>query len=122
MRVYWLLLIILLGFSCKEKSNELPDPLAAGWKGQAVCEVLEENKEMRVLKCTFQPGVGHEKHYHPPHFGYTLRGSTFRITDEEGTREVDVSTGVNWSNEEESQHEVLNIGDSTGVFLIYEWK
>ncbi|WP_092444704.1 hypothetical protein [Winogradskyella sediminis] len=52
--------------SCKNQSP-LPDPLQAGWKGHAVCEVLEENKELRVLKCTFEPGVGHEKHYHNPH-------------------------------------------------------
>lgn len=62
-----------------------------------VCEVLEDNKELRVLKCTFEPGVGHEKHHHNPHVGYTLAGSKFRITDYEGTREVDVPAGYSFS-------------------------
>ena len=47
---YLVMLLLLLG--CKEKQT-LPDPLKAGWKGKAVCEVLENNKELRVLKCTF---------------------------------------------------------------------
>ena len=107
--------------SCQEK-NTLPDPLEAGWEGESVCEVIEENDKLRTLKCTFPPGVGHEKHYHPPHFGYTLVGSTFRITDNKGTREVNVKTGTHFSKEIESTHEVVNIGDSTAVFLIMEPK
>ncbi len=71
----------------------MPDPLQAGWNKNAVCELLEENESIRVLKCTFEPGIGHEKHYHKPHFGYTLAGSNFRIIDVEGTKEVSVATG-----------------------------
>jgi hypothetical protein len=111
----------IVTLSCKHK-NLLPDPLEAGWKGHAVCEVLEENKELRVLKCTFEPGVGHEKHFHDPHFGYTLAGGKFRITDTTGTREVDVPTGYGFSNDEFISHEVLNIGETTAVFLIMEYK
>ncbi len=111
----------MLTLSCKHK-NDLPDPLEAGWKGNAVCEVLEENKELRVLKCTFEPGVGHEKHSHDPHFGYTLTGGKFRITDATGTREVNVPTGSSFSNDEIISHEVLNIGETTAVFLIMEYK
>ena len=70
----------LLG-SCAPKES-LPDPLEAGWEGKKVCEVLEDTEKMRVLKCTFAPGVGHEKHYHNPHFGYTIKGGKFQITDE----------------------------------------
>ena len=47
----------------------LPDPLEAGWKGQKVCEVLVDNESVRTLKCTFPPGVGHEKHFHKKHVG-----------------------------------------------------
>ena len=121
-------LIFLLGiiiFSSCEKpqpSQKLPDPLEAGWKGEKICEVLFENDEIRVLKCTFPPGVGHEKHEHAPHFGYTLSGTKFRITDTTGTREVNAPTGTHFDNEEITIHEVLNIGDSTGVFLIVEGK
>lgn len=116
----WLYFIFLV-VSCENK-NTLPDPLKAGWKGQAVCEVVEENKELRVLKCTFEPGVGHEKHYHNPHFGYTLAGGKFRIIDTTGTREVNIPTGFSFSNDEIASHEVLNIGETTAVFLIMEYK
>lgn len=108
-------------FSC-EKPTQLPDPLEAGWRGEKVCEVLFEDEDIRVLKCTFPLGVGHEKHEHAPHFGYTLAGTKFRITDESGIREINVPTGSSFDNPETSVHEVLNIGDSTGVFLIVERK
>jgi len=108
-------------FSCDSK-NSLPDPLEAGWEGESVCEVLEDNKELRVLKCTFKPNVGHEKHYHNPHFGYTLVGGKFRITDTTGTREDDVPTGYSFKNAEITTHEVLNIGKTTAIFLIMEYK
>ncbi|NND51667.1 MAG: cupin domain-containing protein [Flavobacteriaceae bacterium] len=111
--------IFLLG--CK-KTNPLPDPLEAGWNKQAVCEVLEDNDEMRVLKCTFPPKVGHERHYHKPHFGYTLAGSKMKIEDASGIREVDVPTGYSYFNEGIEWHQALNIGDSTAVFLIIEPK
>ncbi|MEE9408682.1 MAG: cupin domain-containing protein [Polaribacter sp.] len=107
--------------SCKSKTT-LPDPFEAGWKGKKVCEVLQDNTELRVLKCTFPPGIGHEKHYHNKHFGYTLAGSRFKIKDTAGTREVNVPTGYSFSNDETTSHEVLNIGDETAVFLIIEPK
>jgi len=116
-----LLLFSTLFISCKNSTN-LPDPLAAGWKGKPVCEVVKETPKLRVLKCTFRPGVGHEKHYHKPHFGYTLKGSTFKIIDHKGIREVNVKTGSHFSKEQTTEHEVLNIGDSTAVFLIFEPK
>ncbi|MBU2922916.1 cupin domain-containing protein [Winogradskyella psychrotolerans] len=120
--VFKLAFLIAIGLSnCKNK-NPLPDPLEAGWKGNAVCEVLEDNKELRVLKCTFEPGVGHEKHYHNPHVGYTLVGGKFRITDHTGTREVNVPTGYTFSKDSITSHEVLNIGETTSVYLIMEYK
>lgn len=117
------LLISLLFISCEsQKIPDLPDPLEAGWQGQQICEEILNNHKMRVLRCTFPPGVGHEVHYHPEHLGYTLKGSKFRITDEEGVREVAVPTGYDFYNEGITQHEVLNIGDSTAIFLIIEPK
>ncbi len=113
--------MVTVTLGCKNKSA-LPDPLEAGWDGTAVCEVVEDNVELRVLKCTFAPGVGHEKHYHNPHVGYTLAGGKFRITDSEGTREVDVPTGYSFSKDDVTSHEVLNIGNTTAVFLIMEYK
>lgn len=118
--IFFLISILLL-HSCKDR-KELPDPLEAGWQGHSVCEVMEENKELRVLKCTFPPNVGHEKHYHKPHFGYTLSGGKFRIKDTTGIREVNVPTGYSFSNKEITTHEVLNIGETTAIFLIMEYK
>ncbi|MUU77929.1 cupin domain-containing protein [Winogradskyella endarachnes] len=118
---YNCILISILLLSC-QNNNKLPDPLEAGWQGDAVCEVVEENQKLRVLKCTFKPNVGHEKHYHNPHFGYTLSGGKFRITDTSGTREVNVPTGYSFRKDEITTHEVLNIGNTTAVFLIMEYK
>jgi len=111
----------LIFYSCNNKPD-LPDPLLAGWEGSKVCELIEDNDDVRVLRCTFAPGVGHEKHYHDPHFGVALNGSTFRITDETGTRDIDVPSNSHFYSEGTEWHEVLNVGDSTAVFLIIEPK
>lgn len=108
--------------SAKVDEMSLPDPLEAGWNGKKVCDVLEENDFLRILKCTFPPGVGHEKHYHAPHVGYTLKGGQFRIMDSTGTREVDIPADYVFGNDKIQQHEVLNIGTSTAEFLIIEYK
>ena len=113
-------IIILLITSCHK--NNLPDPLKAGWDGKKVCTVLKENNKIRTLKCVFPPGVGHEKHFHAEHFGYTIKGSKFKITDTTGTREVNVPTGYNFYNKKILWHKVKNIGDSTAIFLIVEPK
>ncbi len=107
--------------NCKD-NNQLPDPLEAGWNNEAVCEVLEENSKLRTLKCTFPPGVGHERHYHRAHYGYTIVGSKFKIKDTAGVREVNVPTGYSFYNNKIEWHEVLNIGDTTAIFLIIEPK
>ena len=116
-----LLFVGVLIFSCKADVN-LPDPLEAGWKNTSVCKVLVENKKIRTLKCVFPPGVGHEKHYHAEHFGYTIAGGKFRITDKTGTREVNVPTGYDFYNKKIEWHRVLNIGETTAEFLIIEPK
>ena len=116
-----LVLILLLLWSCSPK-NELPDPLEAGWKSESVCEVLEENDKIRILRCTFPPGAGHERHFHAAHFAYSVVGSRFRIKDESGSRDLDFPTGSNYYSEGVLWHEVLNIGDSTAIVLIIEPK
>ena len=102
--------------------NQLPDPLEAGWAGEKVCEVVKENNKLRVLKCVFAPGVGHERHYHNPHVGYTIAGGKFRLTSSTGTREVNVPMGSSFGSEEVTIHEVLNVGETTAEFLIIEYK
>lgn len=114
--------ILLFFVGCAHNKILLPDPLKAGWKSQPVCELLQDNERVRVLRCTFPPGVGHERHSHKAHFGYTLAGSRMRITDERGTRELNVATGSHFFSNGIPWHEVLNIGDSTAVFLIIEPK
>ncbi len=101
---------------------ELPDPLQAGWKGVPVCEVLEENSHHRILRCSFPPSTGHERHYHPRHFGYAIAGGRMQITDSSGVREVDLATGSSFSSQGVAWHEVVNVGDSTVVYLIVEPK
>lgn len=100
----------------------LPDPLAAGWKGEKVCELLQENALLRSFRCTFPPDVGHEIHHHAPHFGYVLAGGKMRITDESGTREVETKDGSSWKSDGVEWHEVLNIGETTAVYVIVEPK
>lgn len=100
--------------------SSLPDPLAAGWEGQPVCEILGEDAHNRILRCTFPPGVGHERHYHAPYFGYAVSGGRVRMTDAQGTRELDLPTASSFTSEGVEWHEVLNIGETTIVYVIVE--
>lgn len=116
------LMITLASFAVFAATSELPDPLQAGWDGSPVCERLHEDSGQRILRCTFGPGVGHERHYHVPHFGYTIAGGRMRITDQSGVREVDAHTGSSFASDGVAWHEVLNVGDTTAVYLIFERK
>jgi len=100
-----------------------PMALCAGWEGARTCELLHEDGQIRVLRCTFPPGVGHEPHYHPPHFGYVLDGeSTMRITTEAGVSERPVRAGGSFASDTEVRHAALNVGDETTTYLIVEKK
>lgn len=125
--IYIVVLFGLIGCSSSSGDKtanlpDLPDPLEAGWKGKKVCEVLVDNADHRILKCVFPPGVGHEKHYHLPHTGYTLVGGQFEITDANGTRIVNVPTGYVFGNEDINIHQVKNVGKTTSEYLIIEPK
>jgi len=114
-----LLLLFALG-TALATDESLPDPLAAGWQGEPVCEKLHEDTRQRILRCTFPPGVGHERHYHAPHFGYVLAGGKMRIRDDNGEREVDLSADDSWTSDGVGWHEVLNVGETTSAYLIVE--
>jgi quercetin dioxygenase-like cupin family protein len=101
-------------------ASGLPHAFDAGWQGQKTCELLHEDPTVRVARCEFPSGVGHEKHYHNPHFGYVLAGSTLRIVDARGERDVATTTGASWSTSEVTVHEAVNIGDTTTSYLIVE--
>jgi hypothetical protein len=64
--------------------------------------------------------VGHERHFHAPHFGYAIAGGRMRIVDASGTRELDLAAGSSYSSAGTDWHEVLNVGDTTVVYLIVE--
>jgi len=113
-------MLALLG-ACATRQS-LPDPLAAGWRGAPVCEKLHEDADQRVLRCSFPPGVGHERHFHDRHFGYAISGGRMRITDARGTREVDLATGSSFTSPGVDWHEVVNVGDTTVAYLIVEPK
>lgn len=100
----------------------LPDPLQAGWNGKAVCERLYEDDEQRVLRCTFPPQTGHERHFHVPHFGYALSGGRVRIMDDSGVRELDLRTDSFYNSDGVAWHEIMNIGSTTLIYLIVERK
>jgi beta-alanine degradation protein BauB len=102
--------------------SALPSALDAGWRGRKVCELLFENASVRTARCTFPPGVGHERHFHPAHWGYILQGATMRITTADGTVDRDLKAGSNWWSDGIAWHEAINIGTTTGVYLIVEPK
>ena len=117
----WLSCICLLT-TIPAVAEALPDPVAAGWQGESVCEVLREDAQLRIFRCTFPPGVGHERHFHSRHFGYALSGGTMRITSDSGTREVTLKTGSYFFSEGIAWHEGLNVGDSAVSYLMIEPK
>lgn len=103
-----------------DTSDALPSALEAGWKGERVCTLQHETGTHRVLRCTFPPGVGHERHYHPPHYGYALSGGTMQLTSESGTRTATLATGSDYSSDGTAWHEVVNVGETTVTYLMVE--
>lgn len=112
-------LLQLQALSAREKPD-LPHAVDAGWQGQKTCELMFEDESVRVARCIFPAGVGHEKHYHNPHFGYVLEGGALRIVDDSGEKVVTTRTGGSWSTTSLTVHEALNIGDTTTSYLIVE--
>jgi beta-alanine degradation protein BauB len=100
----------------------LPTAFEARWRGATVCEPLFENDAMRSARCTFPPGGGHDRHFHPPHWGYIVQGGTMRITDASGTRDRILQSGANWWSDGIKWHEAVNIGTTKTVYIIIEPK
>ena len=105
-----------------DPTEGLPHAFDAGWHGQKTCTLLYETASVRVGQCSFPPGVGHEKHYHKPHFGYVLEGSTMLIRSANGESESSTAAGETWSTDRLTIHEAVNIGDTTARYLIVEPK
>ena len=98
----------------------LPHAFDAGWEGRQTCKVLYRDDAVQVGHCVFPPGVGHEKHYHNPHFGYVLEGGTLSVRDSEGERTVTTRSGDSWSTSARTVHEAVNVGDTSTSYLIVE--
>ena len=123
MRRFFILPILACLASCatpQAAAPTLPSALEAGWMGERTCQLLHETATHRVLRCTFPPGVGHERHFHPPHFAYALSGGRMQITDAQGTRTTELATGSSYSNPGIAWHEGLNVGETTVIYLIVE--
>lgn len=102
--------------------SPLPSAFDAGWKGEKVCTLLYENTGMRAARCVFPPGMGHERHFHAPHWGYIVAGGTMRITTAAGTVDRVLASGSNWWSDGIAWHEAVNIGTTTAVYVIVEPK
>ena len=113
---------LLLALPATAAEPPLPSAFDAGWKGQKVCELLFENDRMRAARCTFPPGGGHERHYHPPHWGYIVEGGTMRITTASGTVERVLKSGTSWWSDGIDWHEAVNVGPETAIYIIVEPK
>jgi quercetin dioxygenase-like cupin family protein len=111
---------MLLALFLASAPAALPGPLEAGWQSKPVCEKLSEDDQLRVLRCTFAPGVGHDRHRHPRHWGYALSGGKMRITDAKGIRTAEIKAGSSFSSSGIEWHEVLNVGDTIVQYLIIE--
>jgi len=124
LKAFILLSALALNHSSLAKGlPDLPEAFDAGWKGEKTCELLYETESVRVARCSFPPGIGHEKHFHYPHFGYVLEGGTLSITDATGkVEEMQTVTGGNWSTNTITVHEALNIGETTTSYVIVEPK
>jgi len=120
--IHWRALpVVLLAMGGNAAAQpSLPGPLEAGWQGQRVCEKLHEDDELRILRCTFPPGVGHERHSHPRHVGYNVTGGCLSITDADGSRVIDIQPGDTFTSNGVAWHEALNVGATTLVYLIIE--
>ena len=125
MRAAQSLAALMIGACASASAQVAPLPMAlcAGWRGEPVCERLHEDAMIRVLRCSFPPGVGHEWHYHPAHFGYVLAGEgAMRILADDGVANRPVRAGSSFANDGEVRHQALNIGDQTMTYLIVEKK
>jgi quercetin dioxygenase-like cupin family protein len=65
---------------------DVPDALSVEWQGKKPCELLGEDPQIRIMRCTFPPGAKHLRHSHPATFNYVLSGGKVQVQDENGTR------------------------------------
>jgi len=116
------ILAILSLYAINGHCEKLQGPLETGWKGKNVCEKIGENAHENILRCIFPPGVGHERHKHHANFGYAISGGKVQIKDEKGIRTLELSTNSYFDSSGTKWHEILNVGETTIVYIILESK
>lgn len=119
---YIIIMSALMFYSNANAQDRIPDTFEAGWKGEPVCEIIEENDAIRMFTCTYPPGGGQDKHYHDPYMGYIVQGGTLRSTGPNGTRESTSVTGQSFNSPGVKWHALENIGDTTVIILGVESK
>ena len=80
---------------------------------------LQKRRDARSARC-FCAGLGHERLFHAPHWGYVLNDPTMRIADERDTAESRIKTGSSWWSDGIAWHEAHNVGRTTLMHLIIE--
>ena len=73
-------------------------------------------------RCSFPPSVGHERHFHGRHFGYAMPAAGYESPMPAAHAKSDLATGSSFTSPGVAWHEVVNIGDTTVVYLIIEPK
>jgi beta-alanine degradation protein BauB len=104
------------------RADEIPDALSVQWKGHHPCEKLDEDANIRVLRCTFEPRDVHVRHWHPAVFGCALKGGRGQVVDSKGTREFEAKDGECYTSPPVPWHEFTNVGVTTIQYIIVEKK
>jgi len=115
-------LVGLLSTQIFAAEPDVPDALSVEWQGTKPCELLSEDPQIRIMRCTFPPGAKHVRHSHPSAFNYVLSGGSVQVQDENGTRMAERPTGGHVDSPPVPWHEVTNVGDATLQFLVIEKK
>ena len=58
-------LVGLLSTQIFAAEPDVPDALSVEWQGMKPCELLSEDPQIRIMRCTFPPGAKHLAHSHP---------------------------------------------------------
>jgi hypothetical protein len=104
------------------RGQEAPDALSVEWQGKKVCEKLHEDEQIRILRCSFPPGVKNVRDRHPATFVYTLGGGKAEFTDASGTRRLDMANDAYLFNQPIPWHDITNAGDTTLRYVLVELK
>jgi quercetin dioxygenase-like cupin family protein len=104
------------------RADEVPDALSVEWNVHHPSEKLDEDANIRMLRCTFEPGDKHLRHWHPAYSGCAVTGGRGEVVDSKGTREIDLKEGQCGVNPPVPWHEFTNIGVTTIQFIIVEKK